>query len=182
MDATISAQLDEIRAMGADLLRRRYREVFGDEAQTTDKNYLKRRIAWQMQASAEGDISDNARRRALEIVRDVELKGRVLFERRVKKHKGRRRDRRMPGPGTELTRDYGNRTIVVKILDNGFECEGQHYSSLSAAAGAVTGTRWNGLVFFGLAKRGDTAKRKRRRPTQSKGKVGAGSREASHAA
>ena len=170
MDDTISVQLEQVRAMDADGLRRRYREMFGDEAQTTDKNYLRRRIAWQMQASAGGDISDSARRRAFEMVRDVERNGHGLFGRGVAKHKGKRMDHRVPGPGTELTRVYGNRTIVVKVLENGFECEGQHYSSLSAAAGAITGTRWNGLVFFGLAKRGGTAKPKRRRPTQPKGK------------
>jgi hypothetical protein len=180
MDDTISARLEELRALGADLLRSRYQDVFGSEAQTTDTNYLRRRLAWQMQASAGGDISDTARRRALEIVRHVELNGRVLFG-RFKKQKGKRTDRRVPGPGTELTRTYGNRTIVVKILDQGFECDGQHFRSLSAAASAVTGTRWNGLVFFGLAKRGETAKRKRR-PTQTKGKQGAGRREADRAA
>jgi len=51
----------------------------------------------------------------------------------------------------------------VKVLANGFECEGQHYDSLSAAATAATGTRWNGLVFFGLAKRGASIKRSRRK-------------------
>lgn len=180
MDDTMSARLEELRAMGADLLRGHYRDVFGSEAQTTDKNYLRRRLAWQMQASAEGDISATARRRALEIARDVELNGRVLFE-RFKRQKGRRTDRRVPGPGSELTRTYGNRTIVVKILDHGFECDGQHFRSLSAAASAVTGTRWNGLVFFGLAKRGETAKR-RRRPTETKVKKGVGRREADDAA
>jgi len=180
MDDTMSARLEELRAMGADLLRGRYRNVFGCEAPTTDETYLRGRLAWQMQALAEGDISDTVRRKALEIAQDVELNGRILFE-RFKKHKGKRTDRRVPGPGTELTRTYGNRTIVVKILDHGFECDGQHFRSLSAAASAVTGTRWNGLVFFGLAKRGETAKR-RRRPTQIKAKKGAGRREADRAA
>ena len=43
---------------------------------------------------------------------------------------------------------------MVKVLTDGFEHEGRHYSSLSAVAQVVTGTRWNGLVFFGLGKRG----------------------------
>jgi len=180
MDDKMSARLKELRGMGADLLRSRYQDIFGCEAKATDKNYLRRRIAWQMQASVEGDISDTARRRALEIARDVVLNGRALFK-RLKKRKGKRTDHRVPEPGTELTRTYGNRTIVVKILDQGFECDGQHFRSLSAAAGAITGTRWNGLVFFGLAKRGETAKR-RRRPNQTKVKKGTGPREADCAA
>jgi len=180
MDDTMFARLEELRAMGADFLRSRYQKVFGSEAQTTDKNYLRRRLAWQMQETVEGDISETARCRALEIAQDAELNGQVLFE-RFKRQKGKRTDRRVPGPGTELTRAYGNRTIVVKILDDGFECDGQHFRSLSAAASAVTGTRWNGLVFFGLAKRGETVKR-RRRPTPTAGKKGARPREADRAA
>jgi hypothetical protein len=35
-------------------------------------------------------------------------------------------------------------------LRDGFRFENRHYSSLSAVAVAVTGTRWNGLAFFGL--------------------------------
>jgi hypothetical protein len=39
---------------------------------------------------------------------------------------------------------------VVKILDNGFEYDGRRFPSLSAVAGEITGTRWNGFAFFGL--------------------------------
>jgi len=64
-------------------------------------------------------------------------------------------DRRLPMPGTVLTREYRGRTIAVTVLDEGFECEGKVYRSLSAVARAVTGTRWNGLLFFGLAGKGE---------------------------
>jgi hypothetical protein len=53
-----------------------------------------------------------------------------------------------------LRRIYRDRTVVVKILSDGFEYEGRRYGSLSAVARAVTGTRWNGLLFFGLTQRG----------------------------
>ena len=63
------------------------------------------------------------------------------------------RDRRLPPPGTLLTRRLDNRQIVVKVLEEGFEFETRRYGSLSAIAREVTGTRWNGLLFFGLAER-----------------------------
>ena len=47
------------------------------------------------------------------------------------------------------------RQVVVKVLDDGFEYESRCYRSLSAIARQVTGTRWNGLLFFGLAVRRD---------------------------
>jgi hypothetical protein len=65
------------------------------------------------------------------------------------------KDYRLPGPGTLLTRRLGDRQIVVKVLADGFEYKARRYRSLSAIAREVTGTRWNGLLFFGLAERRD---------------------------
>ena len=36
------------------------------------------------------------------------------------------------------------------MLDKGFRYSGALYRSLSEVARAITGTRWNGLRFFGL--------------------------------
>jgi len=68
-------------------------------------------------------------------------------------------DRRLPVIGTVLSRSYGHQTVVVKVLKDGFEYQGRCYSSLSAIARQATGTRWNGLLFFGLTKRGKGTKR-----------------------
>jgi hypothetical protein len=60
-------------------------------------------------------------------------------------------------PGTLLRRRWKDRTVIVRVLEQGFEWDGTIYSSLSAAANAITGTRWNGLVFFGLKTRSGEA-------------------------
>lgn len=57
----------------------------------------------------------------------------------------------MPGVGEEIAREYKGRNIVVKVRESGFEYEGKIYKSLNAVAREVTGTKWNGLLFFGLA-------------------------------
>jgi tRNA splicing ligase len=54
--------------------------------------------------------------------------------------------------GTLLWKDYKNRTIVVRVLDHGFEYDRRRFTSLSAIAQEITGTKWNGYLFFGLAK------------------------------
>jgi Protein of unknown function (DUF2924) len=59
----------------------------------------------------------------------------------------------LPPPGTEIRRRFGNRDLVVKVLSKGFEYEQRRYRSLSAIAREITGTRWNGLLFFGLTER-----------------------------
>jgi hypothetical protein len=63
------------------------------------------------------------------------------------------KDWRLPAPGTLLTRRLDGRDVVVKVLKDGFEYQSRRYRSLSAIAREVTGTRWNGLLFFGLAER-----------------------------
>jgi len=59
-------------------------------------------------------------------------------------------DPRLPPPGTYLEREYKGRRIIVKVLVNGFEFDGEMYRSLSAIAYEVTGTKWNGFLFFSL--------------------------------
>jgi hypothetical protein len=55
-----------------------------------------------------------------------------------------------PIAGTRLIREYRGVEHAVTVLQDGFEWEGRPYNSLSAIARAITGTRWNGSVFFGL--------------------------------
>lgn len=56
-------------------------------------------------------------------------------------------------PGSQLVKAYGGRNHVVAVEPDGFRYEGEVFSSLSAIAKHITGTHWNGLLFFGLRKR-----------------------------
>ena len=56
--------------------------------------------------------------------------------------------------GTVLVRPYRGRMIEVRVLDQGFEYNGQVHKSLTAVAESITGKHWNGYHFFGLRKRG----------------------------
>ena len=62
------------------------------------------------------------------------------------------RDARLPMPGSLLVKKYKSQTVVVKVLHEGFEYDNRRFTSLSAIAGEITGTRWNGFAFFGLEK------------------------------
>ena len=65
----------------------------------------------------------------------------------------RRRADERPIAGTRLMREYQGVEHPVTVLQDGYEWQGRPYKSLSAIARAITGTRWNGLVFFGLKNR-----------------------------
>ena len=58
----------------------------------------------------------------------------------------------LPPVGTELIRRYKGVDYHVVITHDGFEFDGQKYRSLSKIATVITGTKWNGLVFFGIKK------------------------------
>jgi Protein of unknown function (DUF2924) len=165
MDLPVFEEIEDLRQMKVGALRTKYREVFGEVSRSSNRQFLFRRIAWRLQARVEGDLSERARRRALKIADDADLRIRApesFFVRSgpgdIARPLGRARaraDRRLPPPGTLLTRQFENRRIVVKVLEDGFEYQSQRYRSLSAIAREVTGTRWNGLLFFGLTERRD---------------------------
>ena len=64
-------------------------------------------------------------------------------------------DDRLPAPGTILERLYKGRTYRVNVLDDGFEYSGEKYRSLTAVAQTITGSHWNGFLFFGLQQKGN---------------------------
>ncbi len=55
-----------------------------------------------------------------------------------------------PIAGTRLIRGWQGIEHTVTVLNDGYEWQGRPYTSLSAIARAITGTRWNGWIFFGL--------------------------------
>jgi hypothetical protein len=163
MDPSVGVAIEELRGLTVAALKGKYRELIGEESKSSNKQFLFRRIAWQLQAKAEGDLSERARRRAAAIAEDRDLRTRApqTFASRAPEaaadsiagFSGPQRDYRLPKPGTLLMRRFGGGEILVKVLDEGFEYQGRHYRSLSSIAREATGTRWNGLLFFGLTER-----------------------------
>ena len=160
MQAELKRDLSALSRMTVLELREKYRLVTGKENLSRHCEYLRKRVAWELQARAEGGISERARQRALEIANNVYLRSRMPVplpppnapERTVVHSFGGGRDKRLPLPGTLIVRTYRRRTIRVTVLDNGFEYEGERFRSLTSVAQKVTGAHWNGMLFFGLGK------------------------------
>ena len=161
MPTNLNIEIAALKRMTPAQLREKYIEVFGEPSRSGNKDFLFKRIAWRIQSLAEGDLSERARQRAAELARDADI--RVTMPRQPKEGSvpsGRTATRtlpsdaggkhRLPIPGTVLARKYRGRLIQVTVLPKGFEWEGEVYRSLSAVAKAVTGSHWNGFLFFGL--------------------------------
>ena len=159
MALNIDREVAQMQRMSVNQLQQKFAEVFGEQPRARNKQWLVKRIAWRLQANSEGGLSERALRRAMELANDADL--RLTAPRNpqapatvqpataaIAPH-----DRRLPMPGTLLTRRYKGQSIQVQVLVDAFEFEGERYKSLSAVAKAITGTHWNGFHFFGLNKK-----------------------------
>ena len=157
MQMDVGKEVATLREMTVTELRAKYETVFGEPARSHNRQHLIKRVAWRVQALAEGDLSERARRRAAELANDADLRT-TAPKRRTLTRSGRTKRAtlnlsngdRLPMPGSEIAREYKGKTIVVTVLPKGFEYDGHVYRSLTAVAKAVTGTHWNGYHFFHL--------------------------------
>lgn len=155
MPTCMQEDLARLEDLATSALVGRYAELFGEQTRTRHRAYLIRKIAWRMQALAEGDLSERARRRAEELANDADVRATPPKSERerlapTKLYVGAPTDSRLPTAGTVIVRKYKGNTIRVHVVADGFEYEGEHYTSLSAVAKAITGTHCNGFRFFGL--------------------------------
>ena len=149
------AEIRRLRTMSVSELQVRHAEVFGDAYRSRNRDFLWRRIAWRLQELAEGGLPERIKEQAIQRACDADLRVIPLKDARgipVPELLAQTPpDPRMPTVGTTLRRDFGGITHEVKTLQDGFEYNGQKFKSLSAVAREITGTRWNGLVFFKVA-------------------------------
>jgi hypothetical protein len=153
MQMDIGHEIALLQQMGVKELRQRFAELFGEATRAGNRTWLVKRIAWRLQALAEGDLSERARRRAAELARDADLRlnpprGKTATVAPEPVRVPAPIDSRLPTPGTILTRPYKGRLVQVQVLTVGFAYAGTVYPSLSAVAKAVTGSHCNGFHFF----------------------------------
>ena len=137
----LNAEIARLRDLELPVLRAVWQKYYGTTApKTVRRKILILSIAWRIQANALGGLKP-ATRKYLRQVAEAARSGAVARppppSRRIK-------------PGTKLIRVWQDKTHTVTALADGFEWQGKQYRSLSQIARAMTGTRWNGLVFFGV--------------------------------
>ena len=175
----IAEMLNRLSKMTTKELKAEYEGLFGRPPQTTHRQHLIRRVAWEIQAQIEGRLPDEMRAYACRVAEQTDLFRRidenlkkrngstVSPEPQVARPRGRRpatripkqRDPRLPAPGSLLILKRGRETVRVTVLESGFEYAGQKYRSLTAVARQVAGRPVNAFEFFGLERHGvDTSK------------------------
>ena len=105
------------------------------------RRLLEYSAAYRLQVKAFGGLKPNARRK----LRQETAPGVSQASAAI----GSRKSDRL-SPGARLVREWHGRTYTVEVIEGGFRCDGETYTSLSQIAHAITGTRWSGPRFFGL--------------------------------
>ena len=143
---TIPARLAALKTAPTAALKAQWRELFDSEPPPFNRRYLESRLAYRIQELAYGGLKP-------ETVKRLERLGEEL-DGGDKTKRGLRAYRDRPITGTRLIREWQGVEHVVTVTADGFEWQGRPYKSLSSVARAITGTRWNGWVFFGLRRQG----------------------------
>ena len=140
MTDSVLAQVAALKTAPIAALKQKWRELFEREPPPYNRRFLENRLAYRIQELAYGGLKPETIERLEALADEIEGKGsrrRRILERR-------------PIAGTRLIREWKGTEHCVTVRDEDFEYQGRPYQSLSAVARAITGTRWNGLVFFGL--------------------------------
>jgi hypothetical protein len=138
---SVLAQLAALRSAPIGALKAKWRELFETEPPPYNRRFLEHRLAYRIQELTYGGLKPETRARLRSIAEQLDGGGRA---KRGKAGSDR------PISGTRLVRQYQGVEYCVTVRDEDFEYQGRPYKSLSAIARAVTGTRWNGWIFFGL--------------------------------
>jgi transposase-like protein len=156
---SIASQLAALQTMTTSELAEKFCELFGQPTRSRNKPYLQKRLAFRIQELAEGGLSQSALAKIAELGDEIPRAWRNRIEKGGKVAPDVERDSRLPAVGTTLTRTYQDKPHRVRVDADGFLYARQHYKSLSAIARVITGTSWNGFLFFGLEERGGGAKK-----------------------
>ena len=129
-------------------LKAKWRELFDSEPPPFNKSFLVRGLAYRLQELTHGGLSEITKKRLKKLAKE----DRDPPRQQITACQGDR-----PITGTRFMREWQGVEHCVTVLEDGFDYEGRKYRSLSAAARAITSTRWNGKIFFGLKKNGGKA-------------------------
>jgi hypothetical protein len=141
MENSVLAQLAALPSKTTPELKQLWRDLYDCEPPPYNKPFLVKRLAYRVQELAYGGLSARAEAKLKELVEEEDRR----VEGKLPVRNGER-----PITGTRLIREWQGVEHTTTVLDDGFEYQGRRYKSLSAVARAITGTRWNGPLFWGL--------------------------------
>lgn len=132
VEDSVQRQLLSLAQMDKDELAAKWQELFEKNPPEYGPVFMRRRLAHKIQELFYGGLSE------------------VIKERMLSQKRTPARNTGLLKPGNRIIREWHGKQYEVIIRPNGVEFEGQLYRSLTAVAKKITGTHWNGKIFFGV--------------------------------
>ena len=151
MSDSVLKQVANLKNLTYAELKNLYTTLHGAAPPAYNKDFIIKRLAYRIQEIAYGGLSEKAHEKMGAVLKRHGYDENGMPDRSSSRRIGRAKN--IPIIGSRLVREWNGRRYEVTALHDGFEFEGRKYRSLSAIAQAITGTHWNGRVFFGLAGR-----------------------------
>lgn len=141
-DLTIIKQITKLQSMTAQELDNVWRTMFDHEPEVNSRKYIIGKIAYRIQELAYGALATETEDKIKACAKETQRKSLASITKNPKKFR--------PAIGTIIAKKYHNKIHEVMVVNDGFSYGGSVYKSLSAIANKITGTKWNGLKFFGV--------------------------------
>lgn len=142
MTQSVVARLATLKTTPTPGLKALWRELFAAEPPPYNRRFLESRLGYRIQELAYGGLKPETVERLDALANEIGAGGKL--------QKGKRTPKDRPIAGARLIREWKGVEHSVTVHDDFYEYQGRRYESLSVIARFITGTRWNGWVFFGL--------------------------------
>jgi len=139
--------IQELQNLSREKLLKKWQKVCKTELpENFRKEFLIKHFAWELQAKKHGELSAQTKKKLEKLIADLAKNKELSIKNITASHCVEIK------AGTKFIREYQGRKHEVTALEKGFEYKEIFYKSLSAIANEITGTRWNGKIFFGVKK------------------------------
>lgn len=150
MSSSVLKQIHNLKSLDHEGLCALWRALYAQEPPVYNRRFLTSRLAYRIQELAYGGLSEEAKSKMSTIISGDQLCSTSASVRKQVPVQKQQSTKAITG--TKFIRDWNGTRYEVIAVNGGFEYDGKIYRSLSAIAKAITGTHWNGKLFFGVAK------------------------------
>ncbi len=157
------SEINRLRQMSVGELQVRWRELYGEDCRSRNREYLWRRLAFRTQELAHGGLSAHAKAKIADLGAQDFVRARIPTSAPAATDAASSspertdrpvRDLRLPPVGSVISKNYKGVELQATVRDDGIEFQGRMFSSLTAVAKHVTGCRSiSGRLFWNLVAR-----------------------------
>jgi hypothetical protein len=137
-DLNLLKQIMSLQDKKTSELMELWNKTFDYQPEISSRQYMISKLAWRMQELIYGGVDEDTQKKIEEAAKKIKA---------PKNPPGKFN----PMVGTKIVKQYKGKSIEILVVDGGFAHAGEIHKSLSAIATKITGTKWNGLKFFGVA-------------------------------